>query len=386
MIDISLRATVLTAALLLGSCLFAGESAPAATVLNKNAEITGLPKLFTDLESPDAAVKKPAAMALLNGLEEQIKLARKPHAKKLHSDLSSTDANAQESAVATVASVITDLKKVNPKVYGEAIGTLNAPDAAQREAARASLVGLIDSVIEANVVDKYIEDLASPDAAAAAEANKRLIALGADAASALAHALDDERLQVKKSASDILKAMGPAARDAAGDLSFMLDSEDKGTRRLAAAVLENLGPDAVDAVDDLVNYLSSDEKPVRRTAAGILKKIGAPGWARMDPKDSDSATSDLVDLLTDDDKNIRNLSAEILLSLGAAAKSGSDALVAVIQDANNDPDSRERAAQVLGSIGPDAKAAIPLLAKLPDDNAGVREAVTAAIKKMEGGK
>jgi len=357
---------------------------PAAQVVNnKNADIPDLPKLIADVNGADVAARNMAAGALLKSLEEQIKQNEKPYAKTLLVEVSASDAAVQEAGKVKFATIVSNLRKANQKVFDELFSKLNAADPKEREGNRATFIGLVNAAVESDLIDKYIEDLASADPGVTAEATKRLQEFGAAAATDLARAVDDERLQVKKSSAEILKSMGPAAREAAGDLSFMLDSEDKGTRRLAASVLEALGPDATDAVDDLIGYLSSDEKPLRRTAAGILKKIGPAGWAKMDPKDSESATTDLIELLTDDDKHIRNQAAEVLMVLGAAAKSGIEELVDIIEDENNDPDSRERAAAILGAMGAEAKAAVPDLKKVNTEEGALKEAINAALKLID---
>jgi len=348
---------------------------PKPLEIGANPDIADVVKMVSDLGSPDNAVRETAAKALTKGLDEQIKKSPKEYMKALAGELNGADAGPREAASKTLGTLFGDLKKANDKLYAEMIEKINAPEPKDREMVRGKLVGLLNTVIEANVIDKLVEDLASPDAAVTAAAAKKLKDFGADSANALVNALDDERAAVKKGAAEVLKAMGPAAKEVASDLAFLLDNDDKGTRRLAASVLENLGPDAEDAIDDLVGYLDNDEKVVRRLAAGVLKKIGPA---------VKSATSDLVDLLTNDDKNVRNLAADILLGLGKDAKEGAEALVDIIADENNEPDSRERAAQILGSIGPGAKDVLEKLKKhTEEENSGVKEAVAEAIKKIE---
>jgi len=51
---------------------------------------------------------------------------------------------------------------------------------------------------------------------------------------------------------------------------------------------------------------------------------------------------------------------------------------------DNDEDVREAAAFALGEIGPDAKAAVPVLSKaLRDGDEGVREAAADALEKIQ---
>ena len=342
---------------------------------SKVPEIPELQKILTDVFSPDAAVAEPAAKGLLKGLQEHVKTADKPYIRKLNEELNADKPELRAEALKTLTGTLGDLRKANEKLWADISSKLNSKTLSDRDSSRVLLVASINQVIETDIVDKLIEGLASTDAAAAAAAAKKLQEMGANAASGLAAALEDERAAVKKTASEVLKAMGPAAKEAASDLAFLLDNEDKGTRRLAAMVLENLGPDAAEVVEDMVLYLDSDKKTVRRAAAGILKKMGAA---------AKEATTDLVDLLTSDDKNVRSLAADVLTNLGAHAKEGVEGLSDIISDDANDVDSRERAARVLAAIGPDAKESLDVLKKYEkDENVALRDAVQAAIKKIQ---
>ncbi len=350
--------------------------------VQKNPAITAGPpkvsdelnKIIQDLASQDAAAREAGAKALLKMLEEFVKKAEKPFVPRLAEELSSEDAAVRARAAQTVVDAFNDLKNATPQNFTAAMSKVSSAEAEVSTHARTLLVKAMSDIIEGKLVDKTIEDLAAADAAVAAAAPAKLLAFGAGAAPSLVNALEDERLIVKKGAADILKKLGPAAKDQAGDLAFLLDSDDKSARKLAAAVLENLGPEAAEATDDLVNYLSHDEKSVRRSAANILKKMG-PG--------AKEATGDLVELLTDEDKHARNLAGEVLIALGPHAREGVEALLEIVSDKDNDADSRERAANVLGAIGAEAKDVLLALKAIQDEDAKVKAAVSAAIAKIE---
>ncbi|HEY3320248.1 MAG TPA: HEAT repeat domain-containing protein [Planctomycetota bacterium] len=330
---------------------------------------------FSGLSAKEVSAQVTAAKTLLQGLNEEVQKSTKPYLKKLTQDLNSAEAATRETAAKSLSAITEDLRKGAGKDLSELLAQSGVSDEKKRTEARTRLVEVLNHACEISLVDTLIDDLAATDAATVAAAVQKLKEIGADAASPLANALDDERVAVKKNAADILKAMGPAAKGAASDLAFMLDSEDKGTRRLVAGILENLGPDAAEVADDMVRYLDNDERTVRRNAANILKKMG--------PAAKETA-SDLAQLLDNDDKNVRALAAEVLISLGPNAKDAAKDLADLIDAPDqNEPDIRERAANVLAAIGPEAKSALDVLKKRAEDsNAAVKTAIDQAIKAI----
>ena len=340
------------------------------------ADNDSINKHLDDLNSQDAAVRETASKAILKLLQEPLKKTEKPYLQKINSDLGSEKVEVRVGATTQFIEAINSLRQGNAPLLIAKLNKLSAVDNKEREDAGTVIVTAIDDILESKLIDQAGEDLASADAAVFESAQKKLMEIGAAAAPSMVDLLDDDRPMLMKRASDILIALGPKAKDAASDLAFILDSDNKSTRRLAGAVLLNLGPDAVDATSDLVNYLDNEEKPVRNMAANILKKMGPAAH---------EATLDLIGYLTDDDMHSRSLASDVLINLGAGAKEGVEDLAKIVDDAINDNDSRERAATVLASIGPDARVVLEVLKKFETDpSPTVAAAVGKAIAKIQG--
>jgi HEAT repeat protein len=130
-----------------------------------------------------------------------------------------------------------------------------------------------------------------------------------------------------------------------------LKDKDADTRRAAAKELGEAGKDAQSATDALVKSLKDNDLFVRRFAAQALgdieadPKVAAPALAAMlkDPKEKKEAQQAAAG------------------SLGKMGSSGVTPLVTAIKDDSTDNDVRRKAIESAGKIGPDAKAAIPVL-------------------------
>ncbi|MGD0090911.1 MAG: HEAT repeat domain-containing protein [Planctomycetota bacterium] len=343
-----------------------------------NAAAPDFAKLLGGLGTEDAKAREAAAKALLKALQDPIAKLGKGFLPKLAANLNSEDAATREAAAKTLAGMVENNRKGNEAAFNRAVEKCGSKDAKERENTQLALAARLTQQLADSVIDKLLDDLAAPDAAVSGAAVKKLQELGLDAASELVSALEDERPAVRKAAADILKAMGPQAKEVAGDLALLLDNNDKGTRRLAANLLENLGPDAAEAAQDVMLYLENEDKSVRHAAASILKKMG-PAIKEMAP--------DLADLLSNENKDVRALAQGVLANLGREAL----AVVAPLGEMldapdDNDADTRERAAAILGAIGPDAKGALEILKKRQKDkdaSQAVKDAITEAIKKIE---
>ncbi len=126
-------------------------------------------------------------------------------------------------------------------------------------------------------VAKLIGQLHSGDVQEQGRARLTLIALGEQAAPALAEMLRTGGAEERLAAANILWGMGPRARAAVPELARALDDRDAGLQLAAAMALENIGPGAEAAVPALVRALSERrDRRVRQTAAKALGAIG-PG-------------------------------------------------------------------------------------------------------------
>jgi HEAT repeat protein len=122
-----------------------------------------------------------------------------------------------------------------------------------------------------------IAELESPDVQKRGQARLTLIALGEQAAPALAGMLRSGRPEQRLAAANIIWGMGPRGRIAVPELAQALDDGDPGLQLAAAMAVENIGPGAEAAVPALVRALSERrDRRVRQTAAKALGAIG-PG-------------------------------------------------------------------------------------------------------------
>jgi HEAT repeat protein len=138
-----------------------------------------------------------------------------------------------------------------------------------------------------------------------------------------------------------------------------LKDTDTDARRAAAKALAEAGGDAKAATPALVEALKDRDMFVRRFSAMALGEIGA------DPKE---AVAGLRGALNDSRKEVQEAAA---IALGKMGKEAVGPLVAVIKDTNRETEVRRKAAESLGSIGPDAHEALPTLVnglRIPDPN------------------
>jgi len=122
-----------------------------------------------------------------------------------------------------------------------------------------------------------IAQLQSPDVQKRGQARLTLIALGEQAAPALAGMLRSGAPAERLAAANILWGMGARGRIAVPELAQALDEGDPGLQLAAAMALENIGPGAEAGVPALVRALGERrDRAVRQTAAKALGAIG-PG-------------------------------------------------------------------------------------------------------------
>ncbi len=177
----------------------------------------------------------------------------------------------------------------------------------------------------------------------------------------------------RKHAAVTLGQIGPAAKDAVPHLVELLKDPDADVRWAAAGALGMIGAAAKDAVPHLVELLKDSNTDVHRAAADALRGIGAE-------KD---AVPHLVELLKDPKLlwYVRRAAADALGQIGPEAKAAVPHLVELLKD--SDTDVRRAAAGALGQIGPAAKDAVPhLVDLLKDPVEDVRRAAAYALGQI----
>ena len=213
--------------------------------------------------------------------------------------------------------------------------------------------------LDRDPVGYWAEQLVSKDAKVRATAVAALAELGRRAGPAVSALIDvlenDPNKTTRRSAVTVLGRIGPGAKAAVPALIKVLEQGDYHIQSAAARSLGEIGPDAKAAVPALTRALDSKITSVTYNAAHALGAIG-PG-----AKEAEAALLTHMSSVT---PYIRATAAEALWRIDRHP----DAIPALIRHLQ-DPKTTDpgEAAETLGRLGPDAKAAVPaLVAALKD--------------------
>jgi HEAT repeat protein len=220
--------------------------------------------------------------------------------------------------------------------------------------------------------------------------------------------LDHNDVEVRRSAARALEQKGPEAKDAIPALIEALEDKDKYVRAAAGRGLGKIGPEAERAIPALMKMMKDQVMIVRMGAAVGLGGIG-PKAREAIPLLADALES------PHEDHNVKDRAAEALGKMGPEAIpalvkalqnnqyfarrisaralgeiGGADAVPALIKALQDDDRSvRWLTIEALGKIGPDAREAIPALTRaLQDKRYSIRASATRAlwIIRTGGGK
>jgi HEAT repeat protein len=251
--------------------------------------------------------------------------------------------------------------------------SLRHADPIVRQAA-ACVLGDLGADAEA-ALDDLIAALADPDAGVRAEAARAIGALGrraGKAAPAVRLALRDGDPRARSEGAAALGRVGPDPTIDAPELVKLL--EDPQAQFEAACALAGMGGDAgARAVPILILEVTSLFNPHAFQAEDALVQIGG------------AAVPELLKALQAADQDVFKFAkiATVLEKIGPEAK----AAVPVLGESLGNKSSiiRLNAARALGGIGPDASAAAPRLKeRLDDPDEEVRKAAKEALAKVEG--
>jgi HEAT repeat protein len=154
-----------------------------------------------------------------------------------------------------------------------------------------------------------------------------------------------------------IAGFGAGSADDVPGLVKVLKGNDQAARAEAAQELGLIGKPAKGAIPALLQAIQAPGAPVRVHAAEAL--------VRIDPAQQQAGINSLIASLQDKRNEIRRAAAEALGHLGADAKAAVPPLIEALKDA--DADVRWIAADALGQIGAEAKSAVPaLVASLKD--------------------
>ncbi len=230
--------------------------------------------------------------------------------------------------------------------------------------ARLGADGKLASVDVANLIDDI--DPATRKAAGAA-----LAAIDPDAAlPAYARALFVKDDGVRLDAAEFLVSLGPKARPRTADLIAALSDKNPAVRLKVARALTLADPTSGSPVPVLTEFLASKDVAVRREASAGLAAVGA----------TREAIPALASALKDDDSTVRINAVTALGPLGQAARPALKNLITALQDRK----SHETIAGLLVKIGADA-AVPPLIKALKDKDPAVRLGAALALQKLAAG-
>lgn len=329
---------------------------------------------------PDAAAAAPALIELLKGDDEGVAVSAGLALSRILPDGS----DGLKEAVPVLAQALRN----------EDVGIRSDAVAALATVGKVALPALIDLVAEWKT-----------DGDSAWHAAAALTAMGPvaePAVPALAAALKSNREEIVIHAAGALGAIGPAAKNAVPQLQKLLASKNAVIRTHVASALGDLGPAAEGAVGDLSALLEEPNAEVRRESAEALGKIGpaaktavhallgaleddagavtvhaALALSRIGPE----AVPELIEALKDEPT--RQLIVAILGDIGEPAKGAVETLTGYLADPKLDPEFGREVLLALAKIGPEAKAAIPALIKiLEDEEHPLRAGAAFALAKL----
>jgi HEAT repeat protein len=274
----------------------------------------------------------------------------------------------------TLARVHPDDKELRRKATERLVERIMDKDAFVRVAAARALVALPPAPDVALPI--WEKALQNADEATIHHAMDALARMGAPAVPRLIDALKHKSMRAQ--VAHILGEIGPAAAPATEALAKLAVEADARVATEAALALAKIGPEAKAAVPALSAALQQPDSPNAHAIVYALGRIG-PGAAAAEPA--------LFAALKSSDRSLAVLSAWALTRLHPPsqqmASRAMPVLLAGLEDAL--PQSRQAAADALGSLGPLAKEAVGALEKTANDQEpSVREAAAKALRAIAG--
>jgi HEAT repeat protein len=345
--------------------------------------------------------------------------------------LKDRDETVRQAVAGTLAAFYLDTPEVLPIV----IGALKDRDRSVRQAAAGALAGIGEAAIPS--ISDVLVDTRNPDRAWAANALGRMGNNGWNAVPILTRALEDPLPEVRRQSIAAIANLWTGARSATAAVARLLDDKDIHVRMQAAIAVFRLENKLDRAGAILVEAMKQDDVETRRSAIGLIQAtigeikdvepilvaglrdadgqvrlMSAQGLSSVRPV-SEAAILGLANLLKDCEPATRAVAVQTLVNLRFQAKAALPAVVeALAMDdvivrphvtsllqanrkesalllaarlTDKDAAARQRLAAVLGELGVEAKAAVPALIRLlNDESLLVRLSAAGATGRIEG--
>lgn len=224
----------------------------------------------------------------------------------------------------------------------------------------------------------------------------------------LIKALDAPDDGIRQNAINALGSTGPRARAAVPALIKLLEeTDDKFTRSDAAYALEKIVSTSAilkEFFPSLIDSLRRSNASVRKRIIDILGKFPSDGKKIspvlvefLDDADTDvcsmatmtlisfspNSVPHLIRALRDEKVDVRNRAALALAEIGPTGREAVPSLISLLKDNNEDRAVRLNTIRALGKIGSEAKAAIPFLTELKENQDEVfHQAVLRALSRI----
>jgi HEAT repeat protein len=272
----------------------------------------------------------------------------------------------------TLARVHPENKELRREATERLVARIMDKDPFVRVAAARGLAALPPAPeITLPILEKALKDADETTAHYALDA---LATLGPAAVPRLLDALKHK--QLRGQVIYVLGQIGPKAAPATEALAKLLRDDDSRVAIESAIALGKIGPEAKSAVPALVAALQQKECSNAHAIIFALGRIG-PSASAAEPK--------LLELTKSPDHTLAIPSAWAITQLHPGSAEIVAKVSPVIVAGLADPlaESREAAAEALGSLGPLAKGSIPALEKATkDEQKSVREAATEALQAI----
>lgn len=262
--------------------------------------------------------------------------------------------------------LIAALKEDHIRLREGAAWGLGKFGAKAKEAIPVLIEALKDPRFEVRTIRHLGDDIPDHWAASA------LVFIGVDSVPALAKALGNENVAVRRHAAHALRSLSSEAKSATDALIQAAKDQDPRVRQLAVMALNGVELDPELAVPVLVAALDDSDARVRCAAGDALRDYG---------REARVAVPKILEALKDKDAEVRKAMIRAL-STTTDAELAVPVLARMLRDPHRDV--RGVAAYVLGGFGPKARVAISALTKaLDDEDDWVRDHARHALEKID---